>query len=330
MKHKIIILMAVLLVVSLSSAYAGNERRIGTAGAQELRIPIGARGTALAGAVLADVAGVESIFWNPAGLAILSGTEAMFSHQPYFADIDINFVGVATSIEDFGTIGASAKIVSIGDMVETTEQYPDGTGRVFSPSLSVLTLSYARQLTARVSFGITGSFINEKIFEVSATGAAFDVGFIYNPEWHGVRVGMAIKNYGPEMSFDGTGFNRSLGDRPARPIASPFDLPSSVNLGLSVDFLNSGKSLATVSGNFCSNNYSEDLYQGGIEYAFDNMYFLRGGYSYSDQKDYLYGFSFGAGIVVPIAGTDVTFEYSWTETEVFTSNNQYFTGKINF
>ena len=129
MKCKFVIILLVLLAIGLTSAYAGSDRRLGTAGAQELVIPIGSRGTAMGGAVVASAYGVESMFWNPAGLASLEGTEAMFSHLPYMADIDVNFAGVATKIEGFGTLGAGAKVVSIGNIKETTEQYPDGTGR---------------------------------------------------------------------------------------------------------------------------------------------------------------------------------------------------------
>lgn len=329
MKNKVLIPLIVLLVISLCSAYAENVPRIGTAGAQELRIPVGSRGTAMGGAIISDVSGVESIYWNPAGLAGLAGTEVMFSYLPYIADINVNFFGAATNIADFGTLGVGAKIISIGDIEETTNYYPDGTGRIFNPTLSVLSLTYARELTYRVSFGLTGTFIHESIFEASATGFAFDVGFIYDPGWRGLKVGMVIKNYGPEMSFNGRGFDQPLNDSPVRAISAPFDLPSSFNLGVSYDFFENERNVAMLSGNFMSNNYSNDLWQGGLEYVFDGKYSLRAGYNYSDQDAYLYGASFGAGLIFRIAGTDVNFEYSWTETETFDAN-QYFTAKINF
>jgi hypothetical protein len=329
MKHKIAIILIVLLAVSLTSVYAGNERRIGTAGAQELRIPVGARGTALGGAVVANVTGVEAIYWNPAGLASLAGTEAMFSYQPYLADIDINFAGVATRIEDFGTIAASAKIVSIGDMEETTNEYPDGTGRIFSPTLSVISVAYSRIMTNRVSFGVTGKFIHEKIFEVSATGVAFDVGFIYDPGWQGFSVGLAIRNYGPEMKFTGRGFERTLGERQASPEALKFDLPSSFNVGMAWNAYDMGPNLATIAGNFVSNNYSQDVWQGGAEYVYDGLYSIRVGYNYADQESYLYGFTVGGGVKYDFGGTKLAFEYSWMDTEVFDAN-QFFTVKMEF
>lgn len=336
MKYKFLILTMVLLVLSLSSAYAGNSLRLGTAGAQELLIPYGSRGTAMGGAVLSTTYGIEAMYWNPAGLSSLEGTEAAFTHLPYIADIDVNFVGIATAIEGFGTVGFGAKVVSIGEIEETTEDMPDGTGRYFDPSLTVLNVTYAREFTANVSFGVTAMFINENIAEASASGVAFDVGFIYRPRWYGLSLGLSIKNYGPEMAFDGIGFYQELDNRPVTPEAAKFDLPSSINIGVGYDFLDDGKNLANLSGNFRSNNYSEDYWQGGAEYVYDGKYALRAGYNFSnldsnddDQNDYLYGLSFGAGVTVPLAGVSLSFEYSWNETEVF-DDNQYFTFKANF
>ena len=329
MKYKILIMTLVLLVVSLCSAYAGNSRRLGTAGAQELLIPYGSRGVAMGGAVLSTISGVESMYWNPAGLASLEGTEAIFTYLPYMADIDVNFVGVATNVEGFGTIGAGAKVVSIGDIEETTQDFPDGTGRLFSPTLTVLNLSYARVLTANVQFGATAMFVHEDIFDVKATGLAFDVGFIYDPRWKGVTLGLTIKNYGAEMNFSGRGFDEPLNDRPAAGSNANFDLPSSINIGMAYDFLDQGPNFASLSGNFRSNNYSEDFWQGGLEYVYDGRYSLRGGYNFSDDDNYLYGASFGAGIKFDMGNTRFSFEYSWTETDVF-DDNQYFTVKVNF
>ncbi len=328
MKTKIVFLVLVLLVVSLSPAYAGSVRRIGTAGAQELRIPVGSRGTALGGAILADAKGVEAIYWNPAGLANLEGTEAMFSHQPYLAEININFVGVGTTIEGFGTIGATAKIVGIGDMEETTQDLPDGTGRIFAPSLSVISLTYARILTNRVTFGLSGKFINERIFEATAAGIAFDAGVMYDPGWNGVKLGMVLKDYGPEMKFGGVGFTQPSAGHPVRPISESFDLPSSLNIGMSYTATMTDNTLM-FSGNFMNNNFSADVWQGGVEYVYDGKYALRGGYNYCSQDSWLYGFSVGGGLTYDFRGTKLSFEYTWTDTDVFDAN-QYFTVKAQF
>lgn len=329
MKNRTLLLILTLLVALSCTAFAANERRTGTAGGQELLIPIGSRGTALGGAVIASPKGVESIFWNPAGLAALEGTEATFSHMPYLADIDANFGGVATAIEGFGTIAFGAKVVSIGDMIETTEEYPDGTGRVFNPTLSVLSFSYARQLTASVAVGATGMYINESIFEVTASGMAFDVGFTYDPRWRGLRIGMVIKNYGPEATFSGRGFERDLNGRPVAAKAASFELPSFIAIGASYDLITQGQNSFALLGNFQSNNYRADQWQGGAEYSFNDRYFLRAGYNYSEQGDWLYGASFGAGLKIPVGSANLGFDYTWNETDVF-DDNQVFALTIHF
>ncbi|MBK7140467.1 MAG: PorV/PorQ family protein [bacterium] len=329
MKNRTLLLILTLLVALSCTAFAANERRTGTAGGQELLIPVGSRGTALGGAVIASARGVESIFWNPAGLASLEGTEAAFSHMPYLADIDVNFGGVATAIEGFGTIAFGAKVVSIGDMIETTEEYPDGTGRVFNPTMSVLSFSFAKQLTTSVAFGATGMYINESIFEVSASGVAFDVGFTYDPRWRGLQLGMVVKNYGPEASFSGRGFDRDVSGRAAASSSASFDLPSFIALGASIDLINQGENSVAILGNFQSNNFRADQFQGGAEYSFNDRYFLRAGYNFSEQGEWLYGASFGAGLNVPIGTANLGFDYSWTETDVF-DDNQVFSLRIAF
>lgn len=329
MKYKIVILLLVLLVLGLSTAYAGNEARIGTAGALELTIPYGSRGTAMGGAVLSTVTGVESMYWNPAGLGSLEGTEAMFTYLPYFADIDVNYFGLASFVEGFGTIGFGAKVVQIGDMKETTEEFPDGTGRIFSPTLSVFNVSYAKVLNANVQFGFNAKFIHEDVFDVTATGAAFDFGFVYNPRWKGLSLGAVIKNYGSKMQYTGIGFDREVENRPVRGNSAKFELPSSFNLGFGYDFINEDLNFATFSGTFQSNSFSKDVWNGGLEYVYDGKYSLRAGYNYSDKSDYLYGASFGAGVKIPLGDMDLSMEYTWTQTDVF-DNNQYFTFKANF
>jgi len=337
--QKIATICVIISLLFSSMSLAGSRFRIGTAGAQELRIPVGSRGTALGGAISADVVGTEAIFYNPAGVAIVSGTEAMFSHLKYFADMNLNYFAVTKSIHGFGSLGFSAKVLSVGEIEKTEENASSGTGETFNPSLSVLGVTYSKVLTHRVIFGMTGKYIYESIDLVTAGGMAFDFGIHYNTNWKGIRLGMVVKNIGPKMRFSGPGFEReATGDnqnpgspeKTLRTQASSFELPSWIEFSTAVDLFNTDENRATFFGLFQANSFSKDLYRTGAEYAFSERYFLRAGYTLdANQEDYLYGMTFGAGMVVEIGGADVTFEYSWNET-MFFDNNQYFTGKINF
>ncbi len=330
MKKKIILIVAAVLLVALVSVQAANENRTGTAGATELLIPVGARGSAMAGSVVANSYGVDALYWNPAGLAWLEGTEVMASYLPYFADINVTYFAFGKSIEDFGSIAFSAKVVSIGDIEETTEGFPDGTGNIYSPTLAVIGATYARALTTQVNFGATAHYIREDIFQVSANGFAFDFGFTFEPRWHGVTLGLVMKNFGPkDMVFSGAGFDRQVDQRPVSSANAKSELPTSINLGMAYNFVNQGNNSATLSGNFRSNNLSDDLWQGGLEYVNSEKYSLRAGYNYSSNNEYLYGFSLGGGLVFDLGETNLAFDYSWTETAVF-SDNQYFTLTASF
>jgi len=320
---------AALLIIAASSVLAGNENRQGSAGATELLIPIGARGSAMAGAVVANSYGVDAIFWNPAGLAWLEGTEVMGTYLPYIADIDVTYAAFGTNIEDLGALALSVKVVSIGDIEETNENFENGTGKIYSPTLAVIGATFAKSLTTQVNFGLTANYIREDIFNVSANGFAFDFGFTYEPRWRGVTLGLAFKNYGPDIRFSGSGFEDAVNSRPLSSSNAASELPTSINIGLAYNFVNQGLNSATFSSNFRSNNLSNDLWQGGMEYVYNERYALRAGYNYSTADEYLYGFSLGGGLVFDLGETNVSFDYSWTETEVF-SDNQYFTVKASF
>ena len=61
-----LLIFACLLFIS-AVMMAGNKNRQGTAGAQQLLIPVGARGIALGSSAIASANGIDAIFWNPAG-----------------------------------------------------------------------------------------------------------------------------------------------------------------------------------------------------------------------------------------------------------------------
>ena len=174
----------------------------GTAGATELQIPVAAQHR-LVGRWCRDVS-VLAMFWNPSWLA-RPRPDALFSHSLYFADMKLNYAGVATQAGGFGVVGLAAKVLSVGDIVVTTEQAPDGTGEILNPTFSVLGLSWGKAFTDRVNFGATVNYVSEELANNVASGVAFDFGFSSRPDWHGFRLGMAMKHIG-----HGAGVQRTL------------------------------------------------------------------------------------------------------------------------
>ena len=120
--------LTIVLILSMTvGLYAGSKSRRGTAGAQELMIPMGSRGTAMSGAYVAGLSGIEAAAWNVAGLANISGNgEAMFSRNEWIADLGLTYGAVAAKLGN-NVFGMSLKSVDFGDIDVTTSEEPDGT-----------------------------------------------------------------------------------------------------------------------------------------------------------------------------------------------------------
>jgi len=336
------ILLVVCVAVALDTAYAGRGDKTGTSAAPELLIPVGARDLALGGSSLATTSGIEAIFWNPAGLARSSfASEAMFSHMNYIADIGVEYLAIGANFGGFGSIGLSLKALSFGTIEITTEDVPDGTGETFTPAYFTIGLTYSRLLTDRISVGFTTNLISERLDRVSATGVGFNAGLQYSgfANISGLSIGVAVKNIGPTMKFDGPGLLRQATATDLTSPSSPFkieassdELPSIIELGVAYQHKFEEQSVVTFSSLFQNNNFSDDEYKFGLEYAYDNTLFARGGYNVSQEtiKDsYIYGATVGAGVHYAFSGLDVTFDYAFRDVK-FLSSNHIFSLKLGF
>lgn len=351
-RHKLpVCLMLVLgLLLMAATADAGNPKRRGTAGAQELLIPIGSVGTALGGAVTSSISGVEAIYWNPAGVAATTqGAEVLISRMQYIAGIDVSYAAVAAQFGGLGWVAVSLKTLDFGEIPVTTELAPDGTGDFFSPTFITLGLTYSRAMTDRILFGTTVKLISEQITRESATGVAFDFGLQYSTGVGGLKLGVALKNIGPNMKFSGsdlevrTRIPDQRGDSRERPLeipVSPFELPTTLQLGLSYDWNVTETNRLQFTGAFLNDNFGLDRYSAGLEYSMNNLLFIRGGYTFgynteedsfeSGSEQFLFGPAFGAGFKYNIGGNvNLMFDYAYRTTEFF-DNNQWISLKVGF
>src|SRR6185436_7019197 len=203
-------LAAGLLMLQAGAAWAGSETRIGTGGGSELRLPVGARTVGLFGSNIGNISGAEALFYNPAGMvATEASTEVTFSYARWLADMNLNYVALTQKMGNFGSLGFSAKVLSVGDMIYTSEIAPEGTGDVFSPTFSTLGLSYGKALTDRVNFGATVAYVHEKVLQTTSAGVVFDFGFQYDTGFNGMKLGLSMKNYGPPQAFGGSDLERN-------------------------------------------------------------------------------------------------------------------------
>lgn len=338
-KHYLALLVCLsLAAASAGDALAGNERRTGTAGAAELRIPVGTRGLALGGATVAAGHGLQSIFYNPAGLASNQGVEALFSHTQYLADMDVRYFALATN-QSFGNLAFTAKVLDIGDLYVTTEDAPEGTGQVESITFSVLGATFSRYLTDAISFGATGQYVSESVLNTSAHGLSFDLGLRYDIPWRDSRFGVVMKNFGTSMQYSGSDLEISIrrpGDDPqALPRilsgqSSSFELPSYFQIGGEIGVYHGGDNTLHAYGAYQSNNFSQDEARGGAEYMFRDVLAVRGGFVGSGQDDFLYGPTFGVGVKAPFGGADIAVDYAFQTIDSFFDDLHTFSANVRF
>jgi hypothetical protein len=331
-----VILLAALCVVEI---YASGGRRNGTAGAQELLIPVGARGFAYNGAYISGISGIEAIYYNPAGLSLSrNSAEAMFSHMTYIADIGVSYAAVAANFEGFGALGFSVKSLAFGDIPVTTTDNPYGTGATFSPTFVTVGLTYSNALTDRIRIGLNVNLVSERIVRSSATGVSFDAGIQYDgiAEVEGLKVGVVLKNFGPPMSFDGADMlriaedvNSLRGDQFYKIEAASFELPSQLELGLAYERRFANDYSALIATSFQNNNFANDEYRVAAEFGFRETFFLRGGYAYTQEgvgsgndDEQLFGPSFGAGLNLN-AGVELKFDYAYRTARYFDGNHMF-------
>lgn len=314
--YKSLIIYTIIALVSASTSmvFAGNRDRSGQAGASHLLIDPWARTSGMAGAGVAEVRGLESVFSNVAGLTSVRKTEISFNRTQYLvgsqANISLNSFGIAQHLgknKDFGVISLTFFSQSFGDILVTTTEQPEGGLGTFSPTLTYIGLHYAKSFNNFIKGGISIKVINERISDSRATGFAIDAGVQYvTGKFENFKIGVTLKNIGLPMSYKGDGlsvrgttysqdFEQTLEMRSAE-----FEMPSLLSIGLSYDLLFFGADYAefskedlaaegltrddaehriTFAGAFTANSYTRDVFSLGIEYGFRNFFMVRAGYS---------------------------------------------------
>jgi hypothetical protein len=168
---------------------------------------------------------------------------------------------------------------------------------------------------------------------------AFDFGFQYDTDYRGLRLGLAMKNFGPNMQFSGSDFERLQqveGDDPnaqnrAMSLSTaPFELPSSFQFGASYPVLNDPNGTLSFHGLYTSNSFAVDDGRAGAEFLFRQAYALRAGYKFSTNDEELFGFSYGAGARLTLGSTRLWIDYAGQMVSDFFDDVQHITLTMQF
>jgi hypothetical protein len=311
-------IITILVILALAGTAAAERSKVGSVGAQFLKIGVGSRYQGMGEASVATVNDIYAMYWNPAGLADIENAAISFTNVNWILDVDLNYIGTAKYFEGVGVFGVSATVLSMDEQEVTRADAPDGTGETYDATSYTIGLSYGRQLTRGFSFGASVKYIGEKIWDEESQGYAFDFGTQLYTGIRSLRLGMSISNMGPDLKFsgptveydalEGGGANEAV---TAELKTTPYDLPLVFRFGIAYDFQFGPKSMLTMCGELKHPNDNEQQGAIGAEFGYDEKYFLRGGYKLNYEEEQL---SFGGGLVTSL-GSDVSLvvDYSWQD-----------------
>ncbi len=319
MRKLLLFLLMAHLACFAGEVWAQEFDKLGTSGAQFLKMDVDARVVGLGGANAAFSQGAMSVYYNPAGIAGMEGNSLAFSYTDWIADIKYNYLAYARPVAGFGNIGVHLAVLTMDDMDITTVEEPDGTGDTFGANSWVVGISNAYQLTDRFSFGVTAKYIREKISDLSSSSVAFDVGTLYYTGFRTLRIAMTTRNFGTDTHYGGTGLETTL-DQDNDPTTLPVEvrlnteyhaLPLTFRLGLAYDFEfgPDSKLMAALDGY----NTRDRGQQGsaGLEYSWQDKLALRVGYKIEADEE---GIALGGGYDFEISGFGMLgINYAWAD-----------------
>jgi hypothetical protein len=304
-KKSLLLITLLFFIISLQSN--AQNKKIAQTGFQFLTVGTDARATALGEAFTTVENGSNSLFYNPAGMAVSNNfLDVSFNSMGWIADINYLSGTIGLNFEDgkYGVFGISFLNVDYGEFLFTRVSsvesgYEDITSGISEPYSFAIGLGYAIQLSDKFSVGGQVKYVKQSLgtseipvyegidnvvgteqkqYDLSVL--AFDFGTIYKTGFKSLVFGMSVRNFSEEVKYEIEGFQ----------------LPLSFRIGISIDVfdfigsLNSVHSLQLVADAVHPRSFPEYISFGG-EYVFMNLLSLRAGFvSGQDLYDFTAGF----------------------------------------
>jgi len=301
-----------------------NVSKVGTTSAQFLKIEVGSRAIGMGGAFVAVANDATALYWNPAGIARLRGGELSLIHTEWIADTQFDFAGIVWPLGSWGTLGASLTALTMDEMEVRTVFYPEGTGEKFDAGDFAIAVSYARRLTDRFSIGFNGKYIHQKIWHMTASSIAFDVGTLFVTPFQEMTIGMSISNFGNKMRYEGKDSRlfydfdpRKFGDNDKLPAHFELDkwsLPLLFRVGLAMDVVKTNLGRITLAVDAIHPNDDTENVNLGLEYSFRQWLALRVGYKSLGTRDSEEGLTAGGGLTYRLfQRTSLKLDYAYAD-----------------
>jgi len=183
-----------LFLLILSPVYAYSP---GVGSANFLKIPVGARESALGGAFTAVADNANAVYYNPAGLSLLKKPEVSFTYNEYFEGVSQQWLAAAYPYKSgaFG-LGVNYLSVSAFDAYDNDDK-PTGSVSAYDMAIYLswggrLPLDY--KVFRSVSYGASVKYISGKLDTEKGAGYGLDLGFLATSAVENLGFGFNVEN----------------------------------------------------------------------------------------------------------------------------------------
>ncbi len=303
---------AVLWITAALFGFTARQTQAqGTAGFEILRLQMHPRGSALGGSLVSDNGHIESIYYNPAGLAGLVQQTAAAGYMNYLLDINSGYLAFARPEKQWGNWGLHLLYTNYGDF-EKRDKYGVDQGKFYASDF-VFGFSWAKTFRNLLQVGGSGKFAHSKIADYAASALAFDLGVQYPLLSDRLRIGAGFYNLGGTTDV----YIHSSDDLPLLYrigiSGTPEGFPATLYFSMTVYQENADNySLSNFKGSDILDFFGDAYYGIGAEFNPMETLFLRIGYDtrgldqqVGTRNDPFAGLTGGVGFDLTLARLDI-------------------------
>jgi len=220
MKNKFFIYRMIAALIIFSAAAMADT---GKSAYSFLKIGMGAKSQAMAGAFVGLADDLSSLYYNPAGLTApvydVKGRGADYyaeetgpsvsqkqimtnrfqaTFMDYLLDFQTGYLGYARMLNDETALGFSIQYFDYGSFVRR-DQFGEELGS-FGAYDMAFGVTYSKLIGPRTSLGLTGRFIIEKIESYTSDALAVDLGGVHRLADGRTSLGLVVRNFGSQLS----------------------------------------------------------------------------------------------------------------------------------
>jgi len=329
---KVILLVVISVFLWSNSAKAQKsifpslgDSRSGTSGFQFLKINVDARSAGMGNSNIADAFDASSLYFNPALASRVDKSQFYISHTGYFTDVSMNYLSYVHKLKTV-SLGGSLMYLDSGEMNETDEFNPLGTGRVFRTIHLAAGVTFSQQLSDLFSYGVSTKYVEEKIEEIKSQSLIFDIGFFYQVGTTGLRFAVGLNNFGLDATPTGETIRPTTDGIVTETNFEDVSPPTMFQIGAAYEAFKNETLDVLVTGQLINPSDNAERYSIGTEITFMDQFFLRTGYEFG-LDEYLLP-SAGAGFILPLTKYDLMIDYGFSARERLGSIHR-FTLKFN-